>query len=304
LVIHHRTPQLLGACLARLTRYAAGARVVVVDSGPPNERPALRDKLPQAELLSVPNHSLAHAVNSGLRLVRTPFVAHMNADVLVTPETFPALLKALAPAEVAMTGPVARTADGRRQYQGPTYTPLYWRLAALRGDPASLPVPWLSGCLQVLKWQAVTEVGGMDASLRFYNEDLEWCFRLRRAGWVCRLVATEVVHLGGASTPRDPRFLIEGYRGGYRLSQRFRGPLYRTLHRAAVLAQSALLRRWGREAQTRAAFDAIFEMFCHQRFDRSPFEATLSGPAPGSDAEASGVAAANTRGGAVRYTRL
>ncbi|ADI14236.1 glycosyl transferase family 2 [Truepera radiovictrix DSM 17093] len=281
LVIHHRTPQLLGECLTRLARYAVGARVIVVDSGPPSERPALRERLLGAELLGVPNHSLAHAVNCGLRLVRTPFVAHMNADVWVTPETFPALLAALEPTEVAMTGPVARTADGRRQHQGPTYTLLYRRLAAQRGEPASLPVPWLSGCLQVLKWRAVAHVGGMDASLRFYNEDMEWCFRLWRAGWTCRLVATEVVHLGGASTPRDPRFLIEGYRGGYRLSQRFRGPLYRALHRSAVLAQSALLRRWGREAHTRAAFDAIFEMFRHQQFDRSPFGATL-----GSDTDA------------------
>lgn len=279
LVIHYRTPQLLGTCLERLGRFARGARVVVIDSGPPEELGAVRAHISaDTELLSVPNHSLAYALNCGLRVVHTPFVAHMNADVFVTEETFPALLAALAPAEVAMTGPVARTPSGRRQHQGPGYTLHYRRLAGRAGSPAALPVPWLSGCLQVLKWEAVAQVGGMDASLRFYNEDMEWCFRLRRAGWQCHLVRTEVEHLGGASTPKDPRFLIEGYRGGYRLSQRYASRLYRTLHHTFVLAQSAFLRRWGREAHTRAAFGAMFELFRQGRFDDSPFGATLDAP--------------------------
>lgn len=276
MVIHYRTPHLLEACLERLRRFAAPSRVVVIDSGPPEEAESVRSLLPASyELLSVPNHSLAHALNCGLHGVDTPFVTHMNADVFVTAETFPALLAALEPAEVAMTGPVARTADGRRQHQGPGYEVYYRRLAGRKGSPATLPVPWLSGCLQMLKVEAVRQAGGMDASLRFYNEDMEWCFRLRRAGWQCHLVGTEVEHLGGASTPKDPRFLIEGYRGGYRLSQRYESGLYRVLHRAFVLAQSALLRRWAREGRTRQAFGEIYRMFRLGHFDDSPFGATL-----------------------------
>lgn len=281
LVIHYKTPQLLSDCLERLSRFALGARVIVVDSSPPETvaalEPALQQLSPPAEIVSVPNHSFAHALNCGLKRVDTPYVAHLNADVFVTSNTFPVLLEALAPAGIAAVGPRVRTLQGRPQNQGVGYRLHYRRLA--RSDNASLSVPWLSGCLQVLKMDAVQQVGGMDASLRFYNEDMEWCFRLRRAGWRCELVKTEVLHLGGASTPNDPRFLIEGYRGGYRLSQRYRGALYTEAHRAVVLAQSAWLRRFGKTQTAQRAFAEIFEMFRRRSFEGSPFGPTLDNSA-------------------------
>lgn len=283
LVIHHKTPQLLSDCLERLSRFARGARVIVVDSSPPKTvavlGPALQQLEPPAELISVPNHSFAYALNCGLKCVETPYVAHLNADVFVTSKTFPALLEALGLARVAVVGPRVHTLQGRLQDQGVGYRVHYRRLArgSQRGR-TSLSVPWLSGCLQVLKMEAVQQVGGMDASLRFYNEDMEWCFRLRRAGWLCQLVETEVLHLGGASTPNDPRFLVEGYRGGYRLSQRYKGALYTEMHCAVVLAQSAWMRRFAKTQTAQKAFAEIFEMFRRGSFDDSPFGPTLNSP--------------------------
>ncbi len=276
LVIHYQTPELLSRCLARLSRSAPGARVVVVDSSPPETREALRRRLGGTEILAVPNHSFAHALNCGLREVTTPYVAHINADVFVKGETFPALLAALEGPRVAIVGPIALTPQGRPQHLGPGYALHYRRLALSK--QASIGVPWLSGCLHVLDMSAVQQVGGMDASLRFYNEDMEWCFRLRRAGHVCALVKTEVLHVGGASTPDDPRFLVEGYRGGYRLSQRYQSGLYRAAHRAAVLAQSAYMRRFAEKETVRRAFAEIFERFRRGSFDESPFGNTLDAP--------------------------
>jgi N-acetylglucosaminyl-diphospho-decaprenol L-rhamnosyltransferase len=268
LVIHYRTPKLLSSCLEKLTACAPGARVIVVDSSPPEETPALN-----VETLNVSNHSFAHAVNCGLKLVGTPYVAHMNADVFVSEETFLALLKAVQQSGVGMVGPRARTQDGRLQQQGLPYRRHYAWLERSRQN--SVPVPWLSGCLQLLRADAVTAVGGMDASLRFYNEDMEWCFRLRRAGWACHLVKTDVLHLGGSSTPKDPHFIVEGYRGGYKLSQRYHGALYQQLHRAAVRFVSGWDVRFGRNPVRRQAAAQIGEMFRRGNFDESPFGKTL-----------------------------
>lgn len=224
-------------------------------------------------VLRTSNHSLAHAVNVGLKEASTPFIAHMNADVMVGPETFERLLGTLQTPNVGMVGPVAHTPPGRPQPQGPLYRLHHGRLA--RSPRAAVVVPWLSGCLQVLKGEVVKRVGGMNASLRFYNEDMEWCWRIRRAGYRCELVGTEVLHLGGASTPKTPHFLVEGYRGGYRLSQMYRSRLYRSAHRRAVLAESAWRAHHSRDPVQRNAYQKIHEMFRRETFFESPFGETL-----------------------------
>ena len=270
LVLHYRTPDLLKTCLEHLTTFAPGARILVLDSSP-EEPPALG-----VEVVRVPNHSFAHTLNCGLKLTCTPFVAHMNADVFVSAETFPRLRSAIDRLGVGIVGPRARTKAGRFQDQGLPYR-LHYARSARR---PTIAVPWLSGCLQLVRMEAVREVGGMDASLRFYNEDLEWCYRFRRAGWRCELVQTDVLHLGGSSTPKDPRFLVEGYRGGYKLSQRYHGALYQGLHRNTVKLLSGWGRRFSRDPVRRQAAQQIAAMFQQRRFDESPFGPTLGSANP------------------------
>ncbi len=272
LVIHYRTPDLLRECLMRLESSAPGARLIVVDSSPPEETPDFGGGFGVATL-RVPNHSFAHAVNCALKRADTPFIAHLNADVFVEKETFSELLKAIQEPGVGMVGPRAHTQDGRPQPQGLPYRRHYARLG--RAERDSVSVPWLSGCLHLVRAEAVAAVGGMDASLRFYNEDMEWCFRFRRAGWACRLVETDVLHLGGSSTPKDPRFIVEGFRGGYKLSQHYHGTVYQQAHRAAVRFVSRWDARFSRDPVQRRAAEQIGEMFRRGEFDESPFGDSL-----------------------------
>ena len=267
LVLHYRTPDILRTCLDKLAAAAPGVRVVVVNSGPPEDVAGLG-----AETLQVPNHSFAHTLNCGLKLVTTPYAAHMNADVYVTEETFPKLLEVLKQPGVGMAGPRARTPDGRFQNQGLPYKRHY---ARLERQKISIPVPWLSGCLQLVKMDAVAAVGGMDASLRFYNEDTEWCYRFRQGGFACHLVDTDVLHLGGSSTPADPRFIVEGFRGGYKLSQRYHGHVYQTLHRTVVRVMGAWGSSFAKTPAQRQASAQVREMFRQGSFDESPFGETL-----------------------------
>ena len=91
LVMHYRTPDVLRTCLAKLEAFAPGARVIVVDSSPPDETPSVK-----TELVKVPNHSFAYMVNYGLKHVTTPYAAHLNADVFLEPDTLPQLFRGRA----------------------------------------------------------------------------------------------------------------------------------------------------------------------------------------------------------------
>lgn len=270
-VTHYRTPRLLEQCLARLAEQLPGVPVTVVDADSGDGTVAwLRREYPWVRALATRNHSMAGAVNTGLKHTERPYVLQMNADVFLAPGTVPKLLAALGPKGVGMVGPRCRTPAGRWQVQGLLYRRHQLRVA-LRGRAA---VGWLSGCCTLVKREALQAVGGLDGSLRFYNEDIDWCYRLRAAGYACLLIDAPVTHVGGASTPREPRFVLEGLRGGMQLSRRFRAPAYRALHRFSVLAYARLARPFATPAKRRF-LEMLERLFAERRFDESPFGATL-----------------------------
>lgn len=351
-IVHHNTPELLGRCLQALTQAPVPLLPIVVDTSgvdtsPEAARACARQHVDAVDgyFITCQNHSLAQAVNVGvqaaLSLSHHPALVCMNADVFVRPDVWTRLLEVLQQPHIGMVGPVCHDGRGRWQAQGFLYYQYYVRLQLARWLGLSghvlghvlghVAVPWLSGCLQVIKREALLEVGGMNSSLRFYNEDMEWCWRLRRAGWACHLVdassgsrenvgnirnhmhsgvsddmhhsddmhrndANEtarenttadvaayqqkhpVVHLGGSATPARVSFVIEGYRGGYRLSQMYRSPAFQTLHR---LILRGLIWQQTRQLDTHqqtkmlAAYDRLRMGLARAELFESPFGDTL-----------------------------
>lgn len=272
-VIHHRTPTLLAQALERLAAHAPDLPVRIVDSAfDPSLAVQLEGAHPRLTWSSVPNHSFSAAVNAAARLTSRPLLLHMNADVFVDADTVPALLAAFEDPRVAVAGPVARTPTGSVQDQGLPYrvhhARLRWRRAR-HGSGAGLAVPWLSGCLQVLRREALDAIGGFDARLRLYNEDLEWCLRARRAGWRCLLVATDVVHVGGASTRARPAFLREGVRGAYLVTRRHGPSWLRPLHRLGIGAAAWATAWRAADPQERTAWRALAGRAARDELERS-----------------------------------
>lgn len=287
-VIHYQTPALLEECLDRLLPAAHGARLLVVDAGDSSPLPADWSR-PGVELLRVRNHSFSSAVNHALLACTTPYFAHLNADVFVEPYTLLDLLAVLrSDAGLGMAGPLALDGTGGLQDQGLPYRFWQW---LVRDVPAAgwqhaaaghgralhaVRVPWLSGCLQAVAMEAVAAAGPLDESLRFTNEDAEWCLRFRAQGYGCALVDTPVVHLGGSSTPSDPAFLLEGLRGAMVVSLRH-APAYRAeLQRLAVWGWATLAGVSARDARVRSAARAAQKMFRERDFGRPVFGETLA----------------------------
>jgi len=279
-VVHHRTPEILSRCLARLARHAADVPVRVLDTAPESDTAQLvRAAHPGARFVPTENNSYAAAANEAFVHAAGPLIAVMNADVEVQADTLAAMAAPFRDPDVAAVGPLVRTPDGRLQDQG---VPYRWTTASLdgRGPHAVRDVAWLSGCLFAARLGAVRDVGGMDTTLRFGNEDLDWCLRVRTRGWRCRLVGAEVLHLGGSSTPDAGRFLVEGLRGGMIVARRHHGPLRSAAQRTSVWAWAATLARLG-PPRRRASWAAVERMMRRGALDVSPFGATLADDAPG-----------------------
>ncbi|MEM7736194.1 MAG: glycosyltransferase family 2 protein [Deinococcota bacterium] len=312
IIIHYNTPDILARCLQHLAHStgqddAIKLQIVVVDTSPKAVREQVQTVLNDADsvftditLLTPPNHSMANAVNVGLKHVlntnTSPIIVHMNADVFVSLSVLKYLKTILLDdTHTAMVGPVCTTAEGNLQPQGFLYR---WHYLRARLGKC-VRVPWLSGCLQMVKREAVEAVGGMNSSYRFYNEDMEWCWRLWQAGWTCQLVdvrqfddtstvdesntvdksntvdESNVIHLGGSSTPDDPAFVVEGFRGGYRLSQQYRNPLYQRLHRVIMYMYSSYLSRTHHNLKLRQAHTHLVQRFKRSNTLLSRFGPTL-----------------------------
>ncbi|HVP15543.1 MAG TPA: glycosyltransferase family 2 protein [Terriglobales bacterium] len=61
-------------------------------------------------------------------------------------------------------------------------------------------VDWVSGACMLARRTAIEQVGGMDEAYFMFNEDVDWCRRMKQAGWAVTFEpAAAVVHRIGAS---------------------------------------------------------------------------------------------------------
>lgn len=266
MVVSYNARAVLRECLRRLTAHYPEAELLVVDTGSSDGSGAMvRSEFPQARLIAVANRGYAYAVNRGLEHTQGAYTAVMNSDIYLEPGDLEALQHALdEEPTAALAGPVLLTPSGRLQSFGLFYAPNYWRLRKPR------PVSWLSGALLLVRRAALERLGGMDERFFFYNEDLEWGLRARRLGFKNLLVPRRVLHLGGASTPSDPRFIAEGYRGGLLLSAEYYPWLHR-LHRKAVWLEAHLRLYLDRNPTRRKGYRLLADWLTEKNVNESLF---------------------------------
>ncbi len=73
----------------------------------------------------------------------------------------------------------ARRAGLERLFPGVIQRYVY----ADRSRYETFPCDWVSGCLMLVRRQAMQEVGSFDLRFGKYFEDVDICYRLARAGW-------------------------------------------------------------------------------------------------------------------------
>lgn len=78
-------------------------------------------------------------------------------------------------------------------------------------------VDWVSGAAMLIRRSAFEQVGAFDETFGLYGEEIDFCTRLRDAGW--KVLATpelEVMHVGGVSTGRSRRTYLMHLQSIYR----------------------------------------------------------------------------------------
>jgi len=159
----------------------------------------------------------------------------LNADTLLPPSALQEMLDFMeAHPEAGAAGPRLVREDGsldlacRRGF--PTPKAFFYRMLGLSKlfpksprfgrynltylDPDELTeVDSVVGAFMLVRAEAIRQVGLLDEDFFLYGEDLDWAYRIRKAGWkIYYNPQVTVLHIKGASTKQSRRARYEFYR--------------------------------------------------------------------------------------------
>lgn len=92
-------------------------------------------------------------------------------------------------------------------------------------DDSVLDVDWVTGAAMLARREAIQQVGGLDESFFMYSEELDWCRRIKAAGWrvVYHPAAKIVHHVGKSSEQAIPARHINFQRSKIRYARKYHG---------------------------------------------------------------------------------
>jgi GT2 family glycosyltransferase len=206
-IVNYNGLRLLEPCLTatQAQARAAGAEIVLVDNGSVDGSVELvHTHFPEIRVIeSATNEGFAGGCNVGVRQARSDLIVLLNNDAVPDPGWLDALLKAVAPADVAIACSVVYDANYPAAYALGTgsVSVIGHPIPNVAKDPAE-PFYATGGSL-IFKRQLLGEP--FDGSFFAYFEDTVLSWRARLHGWrVVRTLSSTVQHLGSATASQQP----------------------------------------------------------------------------------------------------
>jgi len=298
-VVSYQVHDLLARCLDSVASNQRAADVWVVDNASTDgSAEMVRRRFPNVHLIANDeNRGFAAANNQALhRLLQgdaPDYVLLLNPDTEVVGDALWRLAEHMElHAEVGAAGPALVYADGRFQHSAFAFPglaqlildlfPLHGRLTESRlngryprqqyaaGAPFAIGHPL--GAALMVRRPVIEQVGLLDEGFFMYGEEVDWCWRMRKAGWAIHCVPrAQIVHHEGRSTEqfREAMF-VALWRSRRRLYARHHGPLTNRIARRIVCIA---MRRQLRQDHTRAARGELDEAIWQSR--HRAYEAVL-----------------------------
>ena len=211
-------------CLSSLFENTKGVdlQVVVVDNDSHDGTvDAIRFKVPAVNLiLNNENLGFSRAVNQGLKTLDARYYLLLNPDAIVLGDTMQTLIKFMDDTpQAGICIPKVLNRDGTLQYQCRRGEARPWEVFSyflglarlfpndqrftgyllnhLDNDKVS-EVKAVSGSCMLIRHEVPEKIGYLDERYFAYQEDTDYCFHARLAGWKVYFVPTvQVIHYGG-----------------------------------------------------------------------------------------------------------
>jgi GT2 family glycosyltransferase len=212
------------ACLDSLfeqTRNLDMGVVVVDNHSQDGTVEQIRAQFPSVQLIVNDNNlGYSKAVNQGLRTLDARYYVLLNPDTIVLDMAFNRLVQFMDEnPEVGICSPKVLNQDGTIQYQSRRGEARPWDVFSYFSGLSKLfpknprfsgyllthidnekvnEVGAVSGSCMMIRNDVIAQIGYLDERYFAYQEDTDYCFHARQAGWkVCYVPTAEVLHYGG-----------------------------------------------------------------------------------------------------------
>lgn len=201
---------------------------------------AVAEKFPTVLLMqNERNYGFSYANNVAIRQSRGRYVLLLNSDTVVQPDTFSKMVEFLdAHSEVGAAGCKVVLPNGqldhacRRSFPQPLNSfyrmlkldklfPNHPKIASYNlhylDEDQSYEVDCLVGAFMMVRRETLEQVGLLDERFFMYGEDVDWCYRIKQAGWInWYYPETNIIHYKGASSRKKKvRMIYEFHRAMY-----------------------------------------------------------------------------------------
>jgi GT2 family glycosyltransferase len=230
IIVNYNVREFLNNALTSLQKSLEGfsSEIYVVDNASDDGSvEAVAKNFPNVHLIAnKTNLGFAKANNQALSQAKGKYLLLINPDTIVQENSVRELMKffELHP-DAGMVGCKILNPDGtlqlpcRRSFPTPwiaftktfglsalfPHSKLFARYNLTYLDPnQTYDVDAISGSFMMLRKDVYEKIGGLDETFFMYGEDLDWCYRVKQAGWkVYYVPATSIIHYKGESTKRS-----------------------------------------------------------------------------------------------------
>ncbi|WP_059049298.1 glycosyltransferase family 2 protein [Paenibacillus senegalimassiliensis] len=235
LIVNYNTCRLTLDCLQSVydSKTVYSYEVIVVDNASSDDSvESIRREYPGTPLIAnIDNTGFAKANNQAMAVAKGRYVLLLNSDTIVQPDTLQTMVAYMDEnPQVGASGCKIILPDGsldkacKRGFPTPSASFYYafgfsrlfpdkpkfnqYQLGYL--DPnETYPIDCLVGAFMLVRRETIQQVGGLDETFFMYGEDIDWCYRIKQAGWDIHYhPATYIVHYKGASSRRKPFKII------------------------------------------------------------------------------------------------
>ncbi|MEN6291516.1 MAG: glycosyltransferase family 2 protein [Methanobacterium sp.] len=184
------------------------------------------------------NKGFAHANNLALNQISSKYVLLLNSDTIVVDDCIEKCIEymendnALGAVGCKVVLPDG-TLDKACRRSFPDFNVSFYRMTGLShifpkserfgrynltylDENETYEVDCLVGAFMLLRSAAIRQVGLLDETFFMYGEDIDWCYRIKAAGWkIVYYSDAEIIHYKGASSKQKNKLIYEFYRAMY-----------------------------------------------------------------------------------------
>lgn len=243
IIVSYNTRELLKNCIESIymTYLKNNLEILVVDNGSSDGSPAMvREEFGNVILIeSKENLGFAKANNIAVKRSKGDYILLLNPDTIVTEACLDKCVSYMDKHKnIGVLGCKVILPDGRLDLacrrSFPTPEVSFYRMTGLSklfpknkrigqynltylDENETYEVDSVVGAFMMVRREVVEQVGMLDEDYFMYGEDIDWCYRIKQAGWkVVYYHEAEIVHYKGASGgKKNPRIIREFYRAMY-----------------------------------------------------------------------------------------